>query len=91
MFDPKSRYGNVEPYEVVDRRGRTVKVVPASAPPQQEPLGVHLRREGQRLDHLAAKYLGDPTAFWRLCEMNDVMHAEALAEAREIAIPRKGS
>ncbi len=87
MFEKKSRYGGLESYEVTDRRGRTVKVVPVPAAPEQGRLGVHLRRDGQRLDHLAAKYLNDPAGFWRICEINDVMLPEALAEADEIVIP----
>lgn len=88
MFDPNSRYAGLEPYTVVDARGRAVSVVPAFEPPAQELLGVHLRLEGQRLDHLAHRYLGDPTLFWRICELSNVMLADALAEAREIRIPR---
>jgi hypothetical protein len=52
-------------------------------------MGVHLRRQGQRLDHLAHRYLDDPTGFWRICELNDVMHAEMLSEALEIDIPER--
>ena len=89
MFDEKSRYAKLESYEVMDRRGRTVKVVPVPPAPREEFLGVHLLRQGQRLDHLAAKYLGDPAGFWRICELNDVMHAEVLTEAREVEIPVK--
>jgi hypothetical protein len=44
-------------------------------------------REGERMDHLAARYLSDPAAFWRIAELNDVMLAEDLTEHREIAIP----
>ena len=90
MFDSKSRYVKLDTYEVTDRRGRTVKVVIVPDAPSQTLLGYHFRREGQRLDHLAQKYLDDPAGFWRLCELNDVMLAEALAEEQEIAIPQKG-
>lgn len=88
VFDPNSRYAEVEPFSVLDGRGRAVSVVPAFEPPVQEVLGVHLRLEGQRLDHLAGRYLGDPTLFWRICELSNAMLPDALAEAREIPIPR---
>jgi hypothetical protein len=88
VFEPNSRYARAEPFTVVDASGRTVAVVPAFEPPVQELLGVHLRLEGQRLDHLAHRYLGDPTQFWRICELSNVMLPDALAEAREIPIPR---
>jgi len=89
MFDEKSRYAKLETYIVTDRRGRQVAVVPVPDAPKETPLGVHLLRQGQRLDHLAWKYLDDPAGFWRICEANDVMLPEALTEAREIVIPKK--
>ena len=57
--------------------------------PDQSLLGIHLRKQGQRTDHLAYRYLDDPAGFWRICEMNDAMLPETLTEAREIEIPRK--
>jgi len=89
MFDDKSRYAKLQPYQVVDRRGRTVLVVPVPDRPAQGLLGIHLRKEGQRTDHLAYRYLDDPAGYWRICERNDVLLPEALTEAREIEIPRK--
>lgn len=91
MFDTKSRYAKLKTSKVKDRRGRTVAVVPVPEPPEQTRLGYHLRLQGQRLDHLAEKYLDDEAGFWRICELNDVMHAEMLTEAEEIAIPKKES
>ena len=88
MYEKPSRYYGLETYEGTDHRGRTVPVVPVPEPPSQSELGVHLRTQGQRLDHLAHRYLKDPTAFWRICHLNGVMLPEALSEAREIKIPR---
>ncbi len=87
MFDKKSRYAKVETYAVEDKRGRTVQVVPAPGAPRQGIIGYHLLKQGQRLDHLAGKYLDNQAGFWRICEANDVMQAEMLSEAQEIAIP----
>jgi hypothetical protein len=89
VFDPKSRYARVTPYVVRDRRGRAVPVVSAPAPPEDALLGIHVLKEGERIDHLAARYLNDPAGFWRIAERNDVMLAEALSELREIEIPQK--
>jgi hypothetical protein len=87
MFDAKSRYFSLPTYTVTDHRGRGVAVVPVPAPPGDAVLGIHVLRQGERLDHLAQKYLTNAAGFWRICELNDVMLAEALTEAREIAIP----
>jgi hypothetical protein len=34
--------------------------------------------DGDRLDNLAARYLGDPEQSWRLCDANRAMQPEAL-------------
>jgi hypothetical protein len=36
--------------------------------------------QGDRLDNIAAKYLGDPEQFWRLCDANGAMRPDALTE-----------
>jgi hypothetical protein len=87
MFDPKSRYAGLTPYVRRDRRGRLVAVVPIPEPPADLLLGIHVLREGERLDLLAFRYLDNPAGFWRIAEHNGVMLAEALTEQREIAIP----
>lgn len=88
MFDPKSRYRDLKRYEVVDRRGRVVVVVPVPPEPAEGLLGYHVMKQGQRLDHLAHRYLRNPAGFWRICELNEAMLPEALSEVLEIAIPR---
>jgi hypothetical protein len=88
VFDEKSRYvKNASTYAVTDRRGRTVVALTVAEKPVQTLLGEHLRKEGQRLDHLASFYLEDPNGFWRICELNDLMLPDALAEADVIKIP----
>ncbi len=36
--------------------------------------------EGDRVDNLAAQYLGDPELYWRLCDANGVMRPDDLTE-----------
>ena len=40
----------------------------------------HTVSQGDRLDNLAAQYLGDPEQFWRLCDANGAMRPEELTE-----------
>ena len=87
MFDAKSRYAKQPLYKVTDGRGREVEVVAAPPAPGERVLGLHLRKQGDRLDLLAARYLANPAAFWRIAEVNGAALPEALSEPREIAIP----
>jgi hypothetical protein len=89
LFDAKSRYANLPTVLMTDARGRTVEVVPPAPPPQQALRGRHLRRQGERADHLAALYLANPAGYWRLAEINDAMTAEVLSELREVDVPVK--
>ena len=89
MFDDNSRYKDAEQYEMQDHRGRSIKVVATPAAPLQSILGFHLLKQGQRPDHLAARYLNNAAGFWRIAEANDTMLPEALSEKAEIAIPNK--
>ena len=88
IFDPKSRYVKyAKTYQTIDRRGRTIVAVTPAAKPVQLTLGVHRRKQGQRLDHLASFYLKDDYGYWRIVELNDLMLPEALSEAQFIDIP----
>lgn len=89
MFDDKSRYRDMQTYERTDQRARTVAVVPVPPYPEESFRGYHLRIQGQRVDHMAYRYLNNPAGFWRICELSGVMLPEALSEATEIAIPKK--
>lgn len=87
LFDPKSRYAKLPTVLMLDARGRTVEAVPPAPAPLQSLRGRHLRRQGERADHLAALYLSDAAGYWRLAELNDAMTAEVLSELRALDIP----
>jgi hypothetical protein len=40
----------------------------------------HRIDSGDRLDNLAARYLGDPQQFWRLCDANRAVRPDELVE-----------
>jgi len=89
MFSDKSRYKEITTYESTDSRGRIVKIVAVPKAPNKTILGIHALKQGQRVDHLAAKYTNDEAGFWRIAEANDAMTSEALTEKAEITIPNK--
>jgi hypothetical protein len=47
----------------------------------------HTVVEGERLDNITARYIGDPEQFWRICDANAVIAPEELeAVGRTIRI-----
>jgi hypothetical protein len=91
VFDKKSRYArHASIVQADDRLGRRVSCLTPALPPRKIELGLHKRREGQRLDHLSARYLDDPAGFWEIAEANDAMTTEAIADIPLIRIPQKG-
>jgi hypothetical protein len=41
-------------------------------------IALHLVVQGDRLDNVTARYLGDPEQFWRLCDANGAMQPDEL-------------
>lgn len=88
MFAPNSRYYGLATYTVTLADGRTVTAVRCAAPAPRSLEGYHRRVAGDRLDLLAARYLNDPTVFWKLCDANNAPVPDALAAADLIGIPK---
>jgi nucleoid-associated protein YgaU len=83
QFEPTSRYSGLETGIVTDATGVPQAYVLRRFPPQPERLAVrteHVVVEGDRLDRLAATYLGDPEQFWRICDANRAMRPDGLTE-----------
>ena len=82
-FPPNSRYRGVEVAQLEVLGGAPIlylrrRFVP---PPERFDLLVeHAVVAADRLDNLAAHYLGDPELFWRLCDANNALHPEELTE-----------
>ncbi|SRR6266496_1267400 len=50
-------------------------------PPQRfELLLEHVVTQNERVDLIAAQYLGDPEQFWRLCDANGAIRPDELTE-----------
>ncbi|QTF92396.1 hypothetical protein [Halomonas sp. BM-2019] len=83
MFDPGSRYATLETLITKGPDGREIRYVARRfLPPAGSGTVIreHIVTEGEQLDHLAARYLGDPELFWQLADVNNAMRAEALVE-----------
>ncbi|HLA20237.1 MAG TPA: hypothetical protein VJZ74_02140 [Pseudolabrys sp.] len=89
MFFPGSRYAKMDTYTVTQADGRMVTAVKLPLPLDTPLVGYHRRLVEQRLDHIAAHYLGDATAFWRLCDAGDAVVPDALVAHELIGIPQK--
>jgi hypothetical protein len=87
MFDPTSRYAKltVKTLTVADPDGqpRDIRyaerrfVPPAAA---GTTLVEHSVVQGDRLDRVTAKYLGDSLQFWRVADANETLRPEELTD-----------
>lgn len=89
-FGPTSRYHAIEIVKI-DLDGETWSYVRRRFCPHPEGLsivGEHSVMQSERLDHIAARYLGDPELFWRVCDANRALRPEELTETigRRLAI-----
>lgn len=50
------------------------------APEEFSLIQEHVVSQGERPDHLAGQYLGDPEFFWRLCDSNRCMQPKDLTD-----------
>jgi hypothetical protein len=83
LFPPSSRYHGIETATWQDAGGRTIAYLRRRFVPPPERFALvqeHTVVEGDRLDNLAAQYLGDPELFWRLCDANGALHPDDLTE-----------
>jgi len=87
MFYRGSRYEKTGSYVVTLPDGRTAIAARLPLPTPSPLIGYHPRLDGERLDLLAARYLHDPTAFWRLCDANSSVVPDALAAHALVGIP----
>jgi hypothetical protein len=99
MLDPTSRYAQIATARLmrldVDGQPRLLSYLRRRLiPPADQALTVaeHTVAAGERLDTITARYLGDPTAFWRLCDANEVLRPTELTDEIghriAVALPR---
>ena len=91
-FPPNSRY-----HATPVVRGRLADGVERAwlaqrFPPDPDALATlepHEVRPGERLDNIAARRLGDPEQYWRLCDANRALRPDELTElaGRRLRVP----
>jgi hypothetical protein len=82
LYPLTSRYHGIE-VATTSSGGQTVaflrrRFVPA--PERFDTLAVHVTDQADRLDRLAARYLGDPELFWRIADANAARRPDELTE-----------
>lgn len=99
MFDSTSRYYSLEVATMTttasDGQPREVRYVRRRFVPSIDnttTLVEHTVTEGDRIDNVSARYLGEPTQFWRICDANNVIQPNELTETIgstiRIALPK---
>jgi nucleoid-associated protein YgaU len=56
------------------------RFVPQPGAPNFATVATHTVKQGDRLDLIAAKYLGDPLLFWLVCDANGAIRPSDLVE-----------
>ena len=74
-FPTDSRYYGTGTLTYVSPAGESIsflarRIVPQPGAPNFATVAQHTVRQGDRLDLIAAKYLGDPLIFWLICDAN---------------------
>ncbi|HEY0395146.1 MAG TPA: LysM domain-containing protein [Candidatus Elarobacter sp.] len=82
LFAPASRYYGIGTTTAA-AGGTVVTYLLRRFVPQPEAfqlLQTYTVQEGDRLDVVTARHLGDPTLFWRLCDANRALRPDELTE-----------
>ncbi|MCX5205374.1 hypothetical protein OG897_28435 [Streptomyces sp. NBC_00237] len=92
MFSTTSRYYGIETARLTRPDGRETAYARRRFLPPGLPATAgaeHTVTQGERLDNIAARRLGDPERFWQLCDANGAMRpAELTAEpGRRLVVP----
>jgi hypothetical protein len=77
MFEPTSRYYSVEDASLETKDGNKVAYKKRRFLPDWSKMTVIQEikvNEGDRLDIISARVVGDPEQYWRICDANNIMH-----------------
>ncbi len=84
-FPPDSRYYGSSTLSYTGPDGQPItylprRFIPQPGSPNYATVATHTVQQGDRLDLLAAKYLGDPILYWVLCDANGAMAPDDLVD-----------
>lgn len=82
-FPPTSRYAPVPTAELAGPDGERIVYLRRRFVPDPAHFVTvleHTVQQGERIDQLAAAFLGDPELFWRMADANGVLHPLAMEE-----------
>ncbi len=82
-FPATNRYYNFETATLETPDGRTIIFLKRRFVPPPENFSLlqeYVVTQGDRLDNITARFLGDPEQFWRICDANRAMRPDELTE-----------
>jgi hypothetical protein len=84
-FPTDSRYYGYSVLQYAAPDGASVpylarRIVPQPGAPNYATINQYTVQQGDRLDRVAAKFLGDPILAWMICDANGAMSPDALVE-----------
>jgi len=83
LFPPNSRYAAIDTGQLTTVDRKTIVYLHRRFVPTPERFALlqeYTVVEGDRLDNLAAKFVGDPERFWQICDANAAIRPEELTE-----------
>lgn len=92
MISQTSRYIGIEIAFLVTQDGKQINYLRRRFLPNLNVgsvFAMHTVIEGERLDIITSRYLGDPEMFWRVCDVNNSMLPEELTKkiGQKLRIP----
>lgn len=82
-FPANSRYQSIATNTLVLTDGTQIIYLLRRFLPAADSLSVmqqYVVTQGDRLDNIAARFVGDPEQFWRICDANNSMRPDELTE-----------
>jgi hypothetical protein len=83
LFPPNSRYAGIDTSQLTTADGKKIVYLRRRFVPPPERFALlqeYTVVQGDRLDNLAAKFIGDPERFWQICDANAAMRPQELTE-----------